>query len=180
MLTGLQSAHCWCTPCCTSARCFAGAGQGIGRAFAHALGEAGASVAIVDINFKKAQAVTEELRSKGIRSIAVGTDVTKKADCKKYVLVICILLYCIVFDVSIWTTGWYVEHVFGICRMVETVVAELGGLHIAVNNAGINKNSAAEDTTEQDWDLTFDLNTKGVFLCCQVQHLFPAEMCSDI
>ena len=61
----------------------AGAGQGIGRAFAHALGEAGASVAIVDINFKKAQEVTEELRSKGIRSIAVGTDVTKKADCKK-------------------------------------------------------------------------------------------------
>ena len=61
----------------------AGAGQGIGRAFAHALGEAGASVAVVDINFKKAQVVTEELRSKGIRSIAVGTDVTKQADCKK-------------------------------------------------------------------------------------------------
>ncbi len=61
-----------------------GAGQGIGRAFAHALGEAGASVAVVDINVKKAQEVTEELRSKGIRSIAVGTDVTKKADCKKY------------------------------------------------------------------------------------------------
>ena len=63
--------------------CATGAGQGIGRAFAHALGEAGASVAIVDINFKKAQEVTEELRTKGIRSIAVGTDVTKKADCKK-------------------------------------------------------------------------------------------------
>lgn len=54
------------------------------------------------------------------------------------------------------------------CRMVETVVQQLGGLHIAVNNAGINKNAAAEDTTEQDWDLTFDINTKGVFLCCQV------------
>ena len=64
--------------------------------------------------------------------------------------------------------------------MVETVVAELGGLHVAVNNAGINKNSAAEDTTEQDWDLTFDLNTKGVFLCCQVQQVFLAEMCNDI
>ena len=63
--------------------CGAGAGQGIGRAFAHALGEAGASVAIVDINFKKAQEVTEELRTKGIRSIAVGTDVTKNADCQK-------------------------------------------------------------------------------------------------
>ena len=57
--------------------------------------------------------------------------------------------------------------------MVETVVSQLGGLHIAVNNAGINKNSAAEDTTEQDWDLTFDLNTKGVFLCCQVsRHVY--------
>ena len=33
----------------------AGAGQGIGRAFAHALGEAGASVAIVDVNKAKAQ-----------------------------------------------------------------------------------------------------------------------------
>ena len=52
--------------------------------------------------------------------------------------------------------------------MVETVVAELGGLHIAVNNAGLNKNAAAEDCKEEDWDLTFDLNTKGVFLCCQV------------
>ena len=65
--------------------------------------------------------------------------------------------------------------------MVETVVAELGGLHIAVNNAGINKNSAAEDTTEQDWDLTFDLNTKGVFLCCQVfgldLSLFNCQCC---
>lgn len=66
--------------CCVYAT---GAGQGIGRAFAHALGEAGASIAVVDINLKKAQVVTEELRSKGVRSIAVGTDVTKKADCKK-------------------------------------------------------------------------------------------------
>lgn len=61
-----------------------GAGQGIGRAFAHALGEAGASVAVADINFNSAQVVTEELRSKGIKSIAVHTDVSKKADCAKY------------------------------------------------------------------------------------------------
>jgi NAD(P)-dependent dehydrogenase (short-subunit alcohol dehydrogenase family)/predicted O-methyltransferase YrrM len=111
-----------------------GAGQGIGRAFAHALGEAGAAVAVVDVNKTTAEQVVKELSGKGVRSIAVQADVTKKADCK---------------------------------RMVETVVQQLGGLHIAVNNAGINKNAAAEDTTEQDWDLTFDINTKGVFLCCQ-------------
>ena len=52
--------------------------------------------------------------------------------------------------------------------MVETVIVQLGGLQIAVNNAGILENSAAEDTTEEDWDRVFDINTKGVFLCCQV------------
>lgn len=53
--------------------------------------------------------------------------------------------------------------------MVEETVATLGGLHIAVNNAGINKNASAEETTEEDWDATFALNTKGVFLSCQVR-----------
>ena len=33
----------------------------------------------------------------------------------------------------------------------------------------MNKNSAAEDTPVADWDLTFSLNTRGVFLCCQAQ-----------
>ena len=52
--------------------------------------------------------------------------------------------------------------------MVDTVVSELGGLDIAVNNAGINFNNAAENTPEGEWDMTFNLNTKGLFLCCQV------------
>ena len=47
------------------------------------------------------------------------------------------------------------------------MVSELGGLDIAVNNAGINFNNAAEDTPEGEWDMTFNLNTKGLFLCCQ-------------
>ena len=45
---------------------------------------------------------------------------------------------------------------------------QLGGLHIAINNAGMNRNHAGEDCSEDDWDRTFELNTKGVFLCCQV------------
>ena len=60
-----------------------GAGQGIGRAFAHALGEAGASVAIVDVNKAKADEVAQELNSKGVRSVSVGADITKKADCQR-------------------------------------------------------------------------------------------------
>jgi NAD(P)-dependent dehydrogenase (short-subunit alcohol dehydrogenase family) len=54
-------------------------------------------------------------------------------------------------------------------RMVQETVSSLGGLHIAINNAGINKNNAAEDTPVEEWDQTFAINTKGVFLCCQAQ-----------
>ena len=61
----------------------AGGGQGIGRAFAHALGEAGAAVAIVDINKKTAEATAEELNAKGIRSIAVTADITKAKECQR-------------------------------------------------------------------------------------------------
>ena len=59
--------------------------------------------------------------------------------------------------------------------MVETVIEQLGGLHIAVNNAGINKNAAAEETSEADWDATFGVNTKGLFLCCQVSAVLLSQ-----
>lgn len=54
-----------------------GAGQGIGRAFAHALGEAGAKVAIVDLRRDLAEEVAHELAQKGIAALPVETDVTK-------------------------------------------------------------------------------------------------------
>jgi NAD(P)-dependent dehydrogenase (short-subunit alcohol dehydrogenase family)/predicted O-methyltransferase YrrM len=54
-----------------------------------------------------------------------------------------------------------------VAAMVAAAVERLGGLHIAVNNAGINKNSAAEDTPVAEWDATFNVNTLGVFMCCQ-------------
>jgi NAD(P)-dependent dehydrogenase (short-subunit alcohol dehydrogenase family) len=54
-----------------------GGGQGIGRAFAHALGEAGAAVAVVDIALDRAETVASELVSKGVDAIAIQTDVTQ-------------------------------------------------------------------------------------------------------
>lgn len=54
-----------------------GAGQGIGRAFTHALAEAGAAVAIADMNLKGAEAVAAELQAKGAEAIAIQVDVTK-------------------------------------------------------------------------------------------------------
>jgi len=57
-----------------------GGGQGIGRAFAHALGEAGASVAVVDMVKERADVVKNELLAKGIESIAIVANVTKASE----------------------------------------------------------------------------------------------------
>jgi len=54
-----------------------GGGQGIGRAFAHALGEAGASVAVVDLKLDLAEEVAGELAQKGVTSLAIQADVTQ-------------------------------------------------------------------------------------------------------
>ncbi len=57
-----------------------GGGQGIGRAIAHALAEAGANVAIVDINLQTAETVAHELTEKGVEAMAIACDVTKSDD----------------------------------------------------------------------------------------------------
>jgi NAD(P)-dependent dehydrogenase (short-subunit alcohol dehydrogenase family) len=54
-----------------------GGGQGIGRAFCHALGEAGAKVAVVDMRRDVADEVVRELAAKGVAAMAVQADVTK-------------------------------------------------------------------------------------------------------
>uniref|UniRef100_A0A3P9MQZ2 D-arabinitol 2-dehydrogenase [ribulose-forming] n=1 Tax=Oryzias latipes TaxID=8090 RepID=A0A3P9MQZ2_ORYLA len=111
-----------------------GGGQGIGRAFAHALGEAGAKVAVVDLDQARAEAVAQELFIKGISAISISADISKPADVQ---------------------------------RMIDTIVSKWGAIHIACNNAGINLNSASEETTLEEWDQTFDVNLRGTFICCQ-------------
>jgi NAD(P)-dependent dehydrogenase (short-subunit alcohol dehydrogenase family) len=111
-----------------------GGGQGIGRAFAHALGEAGAQVAVIDRDGARAEEVAGELAAKGIDALALASDVTEDDAAERY---------------------------------VAAVVERWGGLEIAVHNAGVNRNAAAEDTTLEDWDATFALNVRSVFLGCQ-------------
>ncbi len=57
-----------------------GGAQGIGLALAHALGDAGAKVAVVDQNLKSAEEAAHELSAEGISSLAVQADVTRSAD----------------------------------------------------------------------------------------------------
>ena len=50
---------------------------------------------------------------------------------------------------------------------VTMVADQLGRLDILVNNAGLGPSNLAEDVTEDDFDLTIDINVKGVFFASQ-------------
>ena len=50
---------------------------------------------------------------------------------------------------------------------VQTAVSSMGRLDILVNNAGLGPENPAIDVTEPDYDLTFDLNVKGLFFTSQ-------------
>jgi 2-deoxy-D-gluconate 3-dehydrogenase len=59
--------------------------------------------------------------------------------------------------------------------IVGEIVAQLGGLHILVNNAGIIRRNNAIDFTEADWDAVLDVNLKSVFFLSQAaaRHMIP-------
>ena len=62
-----------------------GAGQGIGRAYALGLAEAGADVAIVDNDTDKANTTASEIVGLGRRSIGINADVTDPEDTERMV-----------------------------------------------------------------------------------------------
>jgi meso-butanediol dehydrogenase/(S,S)-butanediol dehydrogenase/diacetyl reductase len=127
-----------------------GGGRGIGRGITLALAEAGADMAIADVEqmsstaqqygtamvggLTAAQNTAAEVTQMGRRCIAIHADVTRKGQTQ---------------------------------RMIEETVGQLGGLHILVCNAGVVSVSPVEAMTEDAWDLTFAVNAKGVFLSCQ-------------
>jgi 3-oxoacyl-[acyl-carrier protein] reductase len=51
--------------------------------------------------------------------------------------------------------------------LVDRLVAEQGGLHILVNNAGITRDGLAMRLKDEDWDAVLDTNLKAVFRLCR-------------
>ena len=58
-------------------------------------------------------------------------------------------------------------------RALETMISELGGIHILVNAAGINSGTPFFEISEEEWHRILDVDLKSVFLACQV---FGAHM----
>lgn len=51
--------------------------------------------------------------------------------------------------------------------LVQEVVKEMGTVHILVNSQGFNKKFAAIEAKMNEWDDMFNVNVRGVLLCCK-------------
>ena len=47
--------------------------------------------------------------------------------------------------------------------LIDGIVKQQGGLHVLVNNAGINRDTQAMRMKDEDWDAVLDTNLKAVF-----------------
>jgi meso-butanediol dehydrogenase/(S,S)-butanediol dehydrogenase/diacetyl reductase len=58
-------------------------------------------------------------------------------------------------------------------QLVEQAVTNLGGLDIVVNSAGVIYHATAEETTDEQWQQTMNVNVNGMFYICRaaIPHL---------
>ena len=127
-----------------------GGGRGIGRGIALALGGAGADVAIAEVDrvASSAQQYEDAKVSGYAHAVAVAGEL--KALGRRAVAI----------DADV-TQRVQVE------AAVRRTVEALGQLDILVCNAGVVHVSPVEKMSEEEWDLTFAVNAKGVFLTCR-------------
>jgi glucose 1-dehydrogenase len=116
-----------------------GAGSGIGRATALALGAAGATVVVNHPgrrpeNGAAAETVAGEIAAAGGSAVALPADVAREDDVE---------------------------------RMFAETLRRFGTVHILVNNAGIQRDAAFTEMTLADWRAVIDVNLTGQFLCAR-------------
>ena len=72
--------------------------------------------------------------------------------------------------------GCDVADAAGVAAAFERIVAELGGVHVLVNNAGVTRDNLLFKLTEDDWDMVMGVHLKGAFLMSKAaQQHFVAQ-----
>ncbi len=115
-----------------------GAARGIGLGIATRFAEEGASVAVLDLDGDQAAEAAGSL---------VSTGSTDGGRAQKHVGIAC--------DVS---------EAASVQSAVDRVAAELGGLHLLVNNAGVTRDNLLFKMTDDDWDQVIGVHLRGAFL----------------
>ncbi len=110
-----------------------GGGGGIGRAITRGLAAAGSAVAVADVDRDRADEAAAEAAAAGAKSVSLAGDVRSSEDIE---------------------------------RIVSSAAHELGGLDVLVTVVGgqlaFVRPALLHDTTDEDWDLMFDLNLRYV------------------
>jgi meso-butanediol dehydrogenase/(S,S)-butanediol dehydrogenase/diacetyl reductase len=119
-----------------------GGGGGLGEGISLCFAREGADVVVSDVKMGLAEKVAAEVKETGRTSLAMQTDVRSESQVEE---------------------------------LVSRTIAEFGGVDILVCSHGVSGVTHREHTpdepttlegiTEDDWDLTLDVNLKGVFLC---------------
>jgi 3-oxoacyl-[acyl-carrier protein] reductase len=60
-------------------------------------------------------------------------------------------------------------------NLFDTVVSELGGLDVVVNNAGLGGTKPIVDMTDEEWSAVLDVSLNGTFRCTRaaLRHMIP-------
>ena len=114
-----------------------GASQGIGRAIALGLAQAGAHLVLAKYpgpRMDEIKQLQQEIEALGRKALIVVTDVNKVEDCR---------------------------------ALIDQTVSAFGRVDILVNNASWTGTGDALDVTEEEYDKTFDATVKSVFFASQ-------------
>jgi meso-butanediol dehydrogenase / (S,S)-butanediol dehydrogenase / diacetyl reductase len=126
-----------------------GGARGIGRGIALALAHAGADVAIADVETVKGPQQYGKDAVAGFSAARATAEELRELGRK-----------AIAVEADV-TRKSDTE------RMVAETVRSLGGLDVLVCNAGVVSVAPVEEMPEATWDLTMNVNVKGVFLSCR-------------
>jgi 3-oxoacyl-[acyl-carrier protein] reductase len=141
-----------------------GASQGIGRACALALAEAGATVALCARNLEKLGEVAAEINGRAGRAAEAAGEIDDAA-----------ALCGGAASAGVVEPSAGTAHVFAldlaseesIKECAKAVIAQLGKVEILVNNGGITRDILAMRMKKKDWDDVLATNLTGAFLMSQ-------------